>query len=464
MADLDVRTARTTIETAIIDALSLAYQARLPAAATASALRALASTGLADRSLRVLTSNGFTYRFSRFSLATDDGNAVIKPTDVNVSKPGRWLKTASTVTSGYAKDVLLYAGESSEEEILDRLLGRRPAFLLVWTGSENKNNSTMPGVLYWYECRFDIWALSTNLRPGNEAIEGSGVAAETAADPGAIAMIGDAKLALAGSDLSTPGVANVWVGDEAPLINDLGQRVYVQKLSIKVLASLEYPDTSLTTFDSAQVTYQLASTPDGGEIGTSNYLVSGYGVHVGTGFTKFPDAGSAYVGSTLVSSTPVAYTFPANKDTYRDLRVDGTFAYSVVNKYAAPPTQPANTLRVGVTQTNSTGVAVDKILCNSLVTYATDIVPAPGMNVSSLTINPVAPSTSVGGHVQFSSLARYTDGHISDVTAQATWTSATPAAATINSSGLATAVATGSSIITASFGGVASNSATLTVA
>ena len=54
------------------------------------------------------------------------------------------------------------------------------------------------------------------------------------------------------------------------------------------------------------------------------------------------------------------------------------------------------------------------------------------------------------------------DSSTSDVTSQATWSSATPSVATVSSTGLVTCVATGTSVITATYGGV-SNTRTMTV-
>lgn len=63
---------------------------------------------------------------------------------------------------------------------------------------------------------------------------------------------------------------------------------------------------------------------------------------------------------------------------------------------------------------------------------------------------------------QFKATATYSDGTSKDVTSTATWSSANVMVATVNASGLAAAVAAGSSLITATSGAV-SGSATLTV-
>jgi uncharacterized protein YjdB len=82
----------------------------------------------------------------------------------------------------------------------------------------------------------------------------------------------------------------------------------------------------------------------------------------------------------------------------------------------------------------------------------------------SLAVTPATASAAIGASQQFSATASYSDGSSRDVTSTgAAWTSATPAAATVNAtSGLAAGVSAGSSVITAAFGGKTA-SATLTV-
>lgn len=77
-------------------------------------------------------------------------------------------------------------------------------------------------------------------------------------------------------------------------------------------------------------------------------------------------------------------------------------------------------------------------------------------------VTPANPSIAVGATQQFKATGNYSDGSSKDLTSSAKWTSKTTGVATVNSSGLATAVAAGSSVIQASSGGV-SGSTTLTV-
>ncbi|MHB8910611.1 MAG: Ig-like domain-containing protein, partial [Syntrophales bacterium] len=80
-----------------------------------------------------------------------------------------------------------------------------------------------------------------------------------------------------------------------------------------------------------------------------------------------------------------------------------------------------------------------------------------------IAVTPATASIPMGAPQQFIATATYPDGTSRDVTALSNWTSGTTGIATVNStSGLATGVAIGTSVITANFDGK-SGSATLTV-
>jgi plastocyanin len=86
--------------------------------------------------------------------------------------------------------------------------------------------------------------------------------------------------------------------------------------------------------------------------------------------------------------------------------------------------------------------------------------------LTSITLMPANPRIAVGTTEQFMAMGAFSDGTTQDVTSQATWASSNPSIATISnassSQGLATAVATGTSTITATLNGV-TGSTVLTV-
>ena len=96
--------------------------------------------------------------------------------------------------------------------------------------------------------------------------------------------------------------------------------------------------------------------------------------------------------------------------------------------------------------------------------YWVDVVFQPGgaLTLTSVAVTPANPTLLVGATRQFTATGTYSDGSTQNVTSQATWTSSSTTVATISSSGLATAVAAGSTTIRAALAGV-TGSTTLTV-
>ena len=82
--------------------------------------------------------------------------------------------------------------------------------------------------------------------------------------------------------------------------------------------------------------------------------------------------------------------------------------------------------------------------------------------LQSITVTPASPTITKGLTKQFTATGTYSDGTTKAITASVTWASATSSVATISTGGLATGVAAGTSIITATLGSV-SGTTTLTV-
>ena len=78
-----------------------------------------------------------------------------------------------------------------------------------------------------------------------------------------------------------------------------------------------------------------------------------------------------------------------------------------------------------------------------------------GVTLTDLDVAPTSPSVAVGGTVQFTATAHFSDGTTSDVTVNANWSSSVTSVATIASLGtqvgLATGVSEGTTTITAQF-------------
>ena len=89
--------------------------------------------------------------------------------------------------------------------------------------------------------------------------------------------------------------------------------------------------------------------------------------------------------------------------------------------------------------------------------------PPPAKTLSSLAVTPATPSVPLGLTQQLKATGTFSDGSTADLTATVSWSSSNPSLATVNTaSGLATSVALGSTVITATSGSV-SGTTTLTV-
>ena len=88
--------------------------------------------------------------------------------------------------------------------------------------------------------------------------------------------------------------------------------------------------------------------------------------------------------------------------------------------------------------------------------------PPPPKALTSVAVTSSIPTVAVGATQQLTAMATYSDGSTANISSTATWSVATQAFATVNSSGLATGVAVGSTMVTASLSGK-SGSESLTV-
>ena len=120
----------------------------------------------------------------------------------------------------------------------------------------------------------------------------------------------------------------------------------------------------------------------------------------------------------------------------------------------------------GLASTLATGTTVITATLGG-VTSPGDTLTVTAAALKSIALTPANPSIVKGLTEQFTATGTYTDGTTADLTTQATWASATASVATISnavgSQGLASTLATGTTVITASLGGVTSPGDTLTV-
>ena len=103
------------------------------------------------------------------------------------------------------------------------------------------------------------------------------------------------------------------------------------------------------------------------------------------------------------------------------------------------------------------------IRCSSnQITATTTLTVTSGPVLQSIAVTPAAPSIALGYGQQFTATGTYSDGSTRDLTSTVTWNSSAANVATINTAGMATSAATGTSTISATSGSI-SGSAVLTV-
>ena len=373
-----IQTALTSIEVALRDAI-LDKLGKCITVADLTALRALASGARKDGERAYVTSAVLRYKFARFSQATDNGSTIIKPTDNPTA--GRWLATSSTSSTGYLKAVELYEGEVNPEALLVRLNGVKPGVVITYDGDTFTNPSTIAGSIYRNDYDFDLYVISSNLRPQHQSVTGSAIASEAAADPGENAITGDVLALLAGNDLGlSPGVKWCEIVSRKREITSnaatLSDRLMIYALRIRVYASVHIIEDDSATIDlgSLSVQRELAA----GTYDEDNYVSTNLVLAVGASGSLTVPVTTGVVNGTAVTSAATSHTFTASMLTYRDLSSAGVWSFVECVPGHQPTDVASGKLRVAVTETNSGGAIVsDIVLAPWLVTYGSpDILDA----------------------------------------------------------------------------------------
>ncbi len=384
---LEIRTAVVQIETAILEALRLAYFYRYPLAQTLSELAQRDAFKLLAGSLAFVATEGVCFRWEPASLLPVLPPYVVAPVALGDAGNGRWIRESSsltlghdfrrplhTVRTGYVRYVGIYQGE--DDEMLERINGQAPAFLCEWTRNDIESVGMRHGSLYEFDLSFVVHALSRNLRDGADGTIGADVPADsgTAPAPGLLRMLGDVQYLLAGSRLGLePGVKFASIDGAAQIVEtDLAQRWFRAELPLTVRASVHLIDEDLFDDPEVWVMRKDAGTAGQEPIDRSNYVAEGLRFAAAPGLTGTPSPGVAYVAGQLVISTPPPHTFPASSDSYRDLRPDGSLVYRSVPNGSEPPPVASGAMRIGVTVTDGTRIIADSYLCDYVVSSGAD--------------------------------------------------------------------------------------------
>jgi uncharacterized protein YjdB len=236
----------------------------------------------------------------------------------------------------------------------------------------------------------------------------------------------------------------------------------------------------------AQATYNDGSTADvttsatwtdaDGKVAT--ITASGKVTAVAAGSTTVTAAMGSLTGtaSLTVDAAPKTLTSIAVSPATANLAAGATQQFAATATYSDNSTADVTATAIWASSTPTVATITPAGLATALASGSAKVtatvsgvsgsaavtVPAPAATLKSIAVTPATATIAAGATQQFAATATYSDGTTSPVTTTVTWTSTNPAVATINAAGLATAVAAGSTTITATQNGV-QTTATLTV-
>ena len=207
---------------------------------------------------------------------------------------------------------------------------------------------------------------------------------------------------------------------------------------------------------------------------TATINASGLATAVNVGTTSISATLGAVSGSTVLTVTAatlqsIAVT-PANpsvtKGTTQQFTATGTFSDASTQNVTGSVTwgsaTPATATITAGGLASAVNVGTSSISATLGAVSGSTVLTVTAATLQSIAVTPANPSVTKGTTQQFTATGTFSDASTQNVTGSVTWGSATPATATINASGLATAVNVGTTSISATLGAV-SGSTVLTV-
>ncbi len=175
---------------------------------------------------------------------------------------------------------------------------------------------------------------------------------------------------------------------------------------------------------------------------------------------------TAVLTSIEVTPAPLSLALGLTRQLVVTGRYDNGLSQPVTNQatFSSSATATATVSAQGLVTARALGTSTVTVSVGSFTT--TTEVTVTAAEVAAITVTPASPSVAAGLTQQLTATARMTDTTTQDVTTQVVWASATSATATVSnavgSEGLATGVAEGTSVVSATLNAV-SGSVTLTV-
>ncbi len=211
-----------------------------------------------------------------------------------------------------------------------------------------------------------------------------------------------------------------------------------------------------------------------GTTGTATINTAGLAHAVATGTSTISATLGGVSGSTVLTVTAATLQSIAVTPANPSVAAGGTQQFTATGTYSDNSTQNLTASVTWASGTTATATINTAGLAHAVATGTSTISATLGgvsgstvltvtaATLQSIAVTPVNPSVAAGGTQQFTATGTYSDNSTQNLTASVTWASGTTGTATINTAGLAHAVATGTSTISATLGGV-SGSTVLTV-
>jgi hypothetical protein len=260
-----------------------------------------------------------------------------------------------------------------------------------------------------------------------------------------------------GGTPTTPTIVSIAVAPAAPSIAPGATQQFT--------ATATYSNSTMTDV-SATAVWASSVT------GTATISAAGLATALAGGTTTISATSAGVMGSTTLTVTSPTVTPPTLTSIVLSpaapsIMVGATQAFVVTGKYSDASMKDLTTMSTFTSGTPATatisaaGVATGVAAGTTVITATSGgmsataalAVTAPAV-LMTIVVTPTNPAIAVGTTQQLTATGNYNDGSKKDLSATATWASATPAKVTVSPAGLATAVAPGTSIITATSGTV----------
>ena len=239
-------------------------------------------------------------------------------------------------------------------------------------------------------------------------------------------------------------------------------------VSISAGATQQFTATG-TYSDGSTANISSSATWSSSSTATATINTTGLATAVAAGTSTITAAVSSVSGTaaltvTAKTLTSIAVTPPAPSIAAGETQqFTATATYSDGSTANVSTTATWSSSSTATATINATGLATAVAAGSSTITASlsgvngTAILTVTAKAITSIAITPAAASFAIGSTQQFTATATYSDGTTANITSTAAWSIANTSVATINSSGLATGVASGSTSVSAAQGGVTGN-------